>query len=152
MFSKFQYESEKLPLTKSTLCEKILRSHYTSLVWKSAYLPSPVLSDPKEFGQTWNSSAKSYESIMTKKLPAPESVIELCKCKCKTGCTSLICMYKKNSMLCTEMYLCIDCCNDENNNDNVDSDVDIDEEQYYHNNVATHLKFDYKILFGYLKN
>ena len=67
MFSKFQYESEKLPPTKSTLREKILRSHYTSLIWKSAHLPSPVLPDPKEFGWTWNSSEKSYDSIMTKK-------------------------------------------------------------------------------------
>ena len=50
MFSKFQYESEKLPPTKSTLSEKTLRSHYTSLVWKSAHLPSPVLTDPREFG------------------------------------------------------------------------------------------------------
>ena len=107
MFSKFQYESEKLPPTKSTLREKILRSHYTSLVWKSAHLPSPVLPDPKEFGWTWNSSEKSYESIMTKKLAAPASVIELCMCKCKTSCTSLRCMCKKDSMLCTEMCLCV---------------------------------------------
>ena len=77
MFSKFQYESEKLLPTKSALREKILRSHYTSLVWKSAHLPSAVLADPKEFGWTWNSSEKSYKSVMTKKLPAPESVIEL---------------------------------------------------------------------------
>ena len=128
MFSKFQYKSEKLPPTKSTLREKILRSHYTSLVCKSAHLPSPILPDPKEFGWRWNSPEKSYESIMTKNLPAPESVIELCICKCKTGCTSLRCMCKKNSMLCTEMCLCVDCCNGENDNDNVDSDIDIDEE------------------------
>ena len=75
MFSKFQYESEKLPPTKSTLCEKILRLHYTSLVWKSAHLPSPVLPDPKGFGWRLNSYEKSNESIMTKNLPALESVI-----------------------------------------------------------------------------
>ena len=97
VFSKFQYESEKLPPTKSTLREKILRPHYTSLVWKSAHLPSPVLPHPKEFGWRWNSSEKSYESIMTKKLPAPEPVIELCKCKCKTGCISLRSMCKKTA-------------------------------------------------------
>ena len=66
MFSKFQCESGKLPPSKSTLREKIFRSHYTSLVWKSGHLPSPVLPDPKEFGRRWNSSQKSYESIMTK--------------------------------------------------------------------------------------
>ena len=68
MFSKFQYESEKLPPTKSTLREKIFRWHYTSLIWKSAHLPSPVLLDPKQFGWRWDSSEKSYESIMTKHL------------------------------------------------------------------------------------
>ena len=128
MFSNFQYESEKLPPTKSTLREKILKPHYTSSVLKSAHLPSLVLPDSKEFGLRWNSSEKPYESIVTKNLPAPESVIELCICKCKTGCTSLRCMCKKNSMLCTEMCLCVDCCNGENDNDNVDSDIDIDEE------------------------
>ena len=66
MFSKFQCESGKLPPSKSTLREKIFRSHYTSLVWKSGHLPSPVLPDPKEFGRRWNSSQKSYESIMAK--------------------------------------------------------------------------------------
>ena len=85
MFSKFQYESEKLPPTKIILREKILISHYTT-----GDLPSPVLLDPKEFGWRWNSPEKSYESIMTKNLPAPESVIELCICKCKTSCTSLL--------------------------------------------------------------
>ena len=69
--------------------------------------------------------SQSYESIMTKNLPAPECVIELCICKCKTSCTNLRCMCKKNSMLCTEMCLWVDCCDDENDNDNVDS---IDEE------------------------
>ena len=63
------------------------------LVWKSAHLPSPVLPDPKEFGWRWNSSEKSYESIMTKNFPALESVIELCICKCKTGYTSLRFMF-----------------------------------------------------------
>ena len=128
MFSKFQYESEKLPPTKSTLREKILRSHYTSLVWKSAHLPSAVLPDRKEFGWTCNSTEKSQEAVMTKKLPAPESVIELCICQCKTVWSSLRCMSKKKSMLCTERCLCVDCCSDENDNDNVNSDVDIDEE------------------------
>lgn len=66
MFSKFQCESEKLPPSKSTPREKIFRSRYTSLVWKSDHLPSPVSPDPKEFGWRWNSSQKSYESIMTK--------------------------------------------------------------------------------------
>ena len=127
MFPKFQYESEKLSPTKSTLRKKILRSDYTSLVWKSAHLPSPVLPDPKEFGWKWNSSEKSYESIMTKKLPAPESVIELCICKCKTGCTSLRCKCKKTAYY-VQKCVCVDCCNDENDNDNVDSHVHIDEE------------------------
>ena len=127
MFSKFHYESEKLTPTKSTLCEKIPRSHYTSSVWKSVHLPSPVLTDPKEFGWRWNSSEKSYESIMTKKLPALETVIELCICKCKTGCTSLRCMLKKTACY-VQKCVCVNCCNDENDNDNVDSDVHIDEE------------------------
>ena len=107
MFSKFQYKSEKLPPTKSTLSEKTLISHYTSLVWKSAYLPSPVLTDSKDFGWRWNSSEKLCELIVTKNLPAPESVIELCICKYKTGSTSIRCKCKKKQhVMYRNVFMC----------------------------------------------
>ena len=43
MISKHQYESEKLPPTKTALDQKVRRAQYTVLKWKSAYISSPTL-------------------------------------------------------------------------------------------------------------
>ena len=43
MVLKSQSESEKLPPTKSALVQKILRAHYTAMVWKLSHIPSPEL-------------------------------------------------------------------------------------------------------------
>ena len=43
---------------------------------------------------------------MTDQLAAPTYIVELCICKCKTGCESLRCSCKKNNLVCTEMCMC----------------------------------------------
>ena len=50
MFSKHQYESDKLPPRKIALDQNVLRKHYTALTWKSAHISSPILPDPQEYG------------------------------------------------------------------------------------------------------
>ena len=57
---------------------------------------------------------------MTTNPPAPESIIELTACGCKTGCKSDRCRCRKNKFVCTEMCRCKDCENTEN--DNYESD------------------------------
>ena len=47
IFSKHQYESDKLPPTKMALDQGFLPAHYTALTWKSAHISSPILPDPK---------------------------------------------------------------------------------------------------------
>ena len=49
IFSKHQYESDKLPSTKMDLDQKVLRAHYTAVIWKSAHTSSPILPDPQEY-------------------------------------------------------------------------------------------------------
>ena len=46
---------------------------------------------------------------MTTLPPAPESVIDLSICRCKTGCNSLRCKCRKNGLKCSDMCLCCDC-------------------------------------------
>ena len=128
MFSKYQCESEKLPPTKSTLEQKILRAHYTALTWKSSHISSPILPNPEEYGWKWNDSNKTYDPVMTNNPPAPETIIELSMCQCKTGCSNQRCRCKKNDLLCTEMCLCVNCINDGSDNDSVHSDAEIDDD------------------------
>ena len=63
---------------------------------------------------------------MTDLLPAPESVIELSMCKCTQGCMTQRCKCKKNDMVCTEMCLCREC---ENVEEELVNDTD-DEEDF----------------------
>ena len=39
MFSKKQTEPISLPPTMETLRQKVLRSHYTTVVWKKSHIP-----------------------------------------------------------------------------------------------------------------
>ena len=75
--------------------------------------------------------------VLTDMPPVSEQVIEVSSCKCKTGCNMMRCKCKKNNMVCTEMYLCVECQNDDeeegvNNNPSWSEDEDdgesIDEE------------------------
>ena len=94
-----------MPPTYGALHEKILRSHFTALQWKSAHLPEPSLPDPEEYGWIWSDYCQVYDAVMTKLPPAPETIIELTVCSCKTSCKTNRCQCKKNGDLnCTEMY------------------------------------------------
>ena len=56
MFSKRQIESTSLPPTRETLHQKVLRSHYTTVVWKKSHIPHQGLPDPEDCGWKWLSS------------------------------------------------------------------------------------------------
>ena len=49
--------------------------------------------------------------ILTDEYLVPEAVIQMSLCKCKTGCSTMPCKCKKNSLICTEMCLCTGCKN-----------------------------------------
>ena len=128
MFSKQQSESQKLPPTREAFRQKVLRAHYTTLQWKFSHISSPVLPDPENFGWKWDDDNSIYEPIMTTLLPAPESVIDLSMCRCRTKCENLRCKCRKNELNCSEMCLCIDCGNMDRDGDLNDVDIDSDDE------------------------
>ena len=88
LFSKYQTESIRLPPTMKAFEQAIQRAHFTTLQWKSSHIASPNLPDPCNFGWKWDDADKVYQPILTTNLPAPESIIELSWCKCKTGCNN----------------------------------------------------------------
>ena len=66
---------------------------------------------------------------MTSNPSAPDSIIELSVCRCKTGCKSGRCQCHKNNLLCSEMCLCENCTNCENE---FDSEFENDDEDEGH--------------------
>ena len=72
LFTKYQYESSKLPPTKKAFEQMVLRAHYTCLQWKSSHIPSPQLPNPNDFSWNWNQDDKIYEPLMTTNPHAPD--------------------------------------------------------------------------------
>ena len=75
-------------------------SHLTS--------PSPSLPDPEDYGWKWDSKNSLYEAIMTTLPPAPETIIHLTVCQCKTTCITNRCKCRKSGLKCSEMCQCQD--------------------------------------------
>ena len=69
-------------------------------------LPSPMSYD-------WESYSDTYKAMMNDEPPAPVALIELSVWVCKTKCVNNRCKYRKNKLQCTDMCKCIDCANDD---------------------------------------
>ena len=61
--------------------------------------------EPLNFGYYKNTNGQILP-VTTKVLPAPQAVIELVRCKCKTDCSTLRCSCRKNNLPCTELCSC----------------------------------------------
>ena len=125
LFSKRQFTDENLPPTKTALVQMIDRSNYVALIWKQCVVASPALPDPKQHG--WYQDGAQSVPTPTTALPAPQSILELVKCRCKGNCTSRTCSCRKHDLRCTDMCsLCDETC--ENRNLNVMTEDDDDDE------------------------
>ena len=113
MFSKKQADSDSLPHTLAALKEKVSRAHYITLQWKSAHINSPTLPDPNHYGWLFDKKDQVFEPVMTSLAPAPESIIHLPTCNCKTNCFTNRCKCQKNGLNCSEMCQCENRENDE---------------------------------------
>ena len=109
LFSKFQYNFEKLPPTSSAISFAIYRSHLVCNTWKKSLFPALSYLNPEEYGRNYNTNNNSYEAVMTDQLAAPKHIVGLCICKCKMRCKSLRCSCKKNNLVCNEMCMSNDC-------------------------------------------
>ena len=110
MFSKKQ--ADKLPPTLEVFRQKCLRGHFMNTVWKQSHISFQLLPDPLDF--MWNKDVdKCYEPVTTTLLPAPQSIIHLTVCSCKTvKCADNRCKCKKNNLKCSEMCQCTNCENE----------------------------------------
>ena len=86
---------EKLPPTERAAFFHILRVHIQAVRWKT--LNADEL-DPLDWG--WKIENGKLIPIMTDQQAAPDSLLNVIRCKCKTGCTSNLCSCRKNGLMC----------------------------------------------------
>ena len=96
------------------------------MVWKQSHVPSQALLNPEEC--EWKLDAnEEYEAGMTTLPPAPESIIHLTVCHCKTKCVAIRCKCCKNGLKCSEMCQCLESENnrsDERDSNEIEDDLD----------------------------
>ena len=97
------------------------------LIWKSSHLHKPT-SPPDHENYGWEMKDDTYIPIMTDQLPATEVVIEMSLCKCKKGCNTMRCKCHKNGLGCTEMCLCENYENTDDERDHLWSDEEEEDE------------------------
>jgi hypothetical protein len=123
LFCKQLAESNRLPPTLGALEEHIKRVRLQSRVWCQATVMQQQPFDPLKFGYHKDAGGQILP-ITTKVLSAPQAIIELVRCNCKTSCSTQRCSCRLNNLTCTELCLCdTECENDEDCNiENDDSD------------------------------
>ena len=101
--SGWRWES---PPTFGSLYFHILRANYVALLWKNADVSHPNLPSPTDFGWEVDNASGSFIPKRCLHQPAPESVLKLIRCWCKTGCGKA-CWCFKNNNPCTEICSCM---------------------------------------------
>ena len=86
---------------------------------------SPNLNVPRPENNGWLVSEGQLEISWMTKPAAPESLIELVQCKCKSGCKTMQCSCLKSGLKCTDFCQCVNC---QIGKDDVNSDDSDDEE------------------------
>jgi hypothetical protein len=88
-------QPEKLPPNERSAFFHVLRVHYQVVVWKN--LSNDDL-DPCQWG--WHLVNGSLEPVATNLPLAPDIVLKMIKCQCRTGCTSALCSCRLNGHTC----------------------------------------------------
>ena len=73
-----------LPPCKSTLVLHIKRANYQAGVWRRATVPNPEIPSPDQHG--WEIEGENISVEWLGSHPAPDKVLELLSCLCKTVC------------------------------------------------------------------
>ena len=88
---------KNLPPTSGSLDLSIRRAHYIAMIWRKADENHPHLPAPVAFGWTFDAGSSHFSSVRCLNPPAPEAVLHLIKCGCKTGCEGR-CSCRKNNI------------------------------------------------------
>ena len=86
LFSSRAISGENLPPTQDCLRKHIDRANYQALIWQCALEPRPSV--PMPMGHGWYLKGESLEVTWMTQSPAPDELLLLVNCHCKTGCNS----------------------------------------------------------------
>lgn len=98
--SKSAVEPCSLPPTTSATTYHTLRVYHKVQTWKGEDLP------PEEWGWKRNGNGQ-LQPISTDRSPAPQKLLNLIRCSCKSHCRTLRCTCKKHGLSCTAV--CREC-------------------------------------------
>lgn len=96
--TKSKVNLANLPPTKSAAQQHALRVYHQVQMW----LGNPL--DPKEYG--WMEQNKMLKPVMTTMSAAPENIMKMIYCRCKTNCGAH-CGCRKSGLHCTD--ICENC-------------------------------------------
>lgn len=126
LFRKSAKKIDLLPPTKGSFIQHLKRANFQCRIWRQADEAMQDIGDPVDHG--WQKDEQgSYHAIGFDYPVAPNNIIELIKCGCKTGCVTDRCHCWKKQLSCTDMCECEDCDNRDNARFTIGSD-DEDEE------------------------
>ena len=108
LFAQKGKEGAQLPPTQGSLIPHTARAYYMALVWKSSKIPCPQLPPPTDYH--WELVEDKLKPVFCLKPPAPEALLELRKCNCKTNCVRKSCGCRKHQLPCTDLCGCGDGC------------------------------------------
>ena len=86
---------QKLPPTEHTALFHVLRVRLQVMMWKKL---STAGFDPSLWG--WQIDDGHYEPIMSDHPPAPDELLNVVRCKCKSDCKSSLCSCRRNGLTC----------------------------------------------------
>ena len=121
-FCSQKSSASHLPPTKNSLCKHVLRSNHQAAIWRRALEGLPTVPSPHQQG--WLITDGGITIDWTDQRPAPDELLELTHCGCKTGCGTMRCSCKKALMKCTDACSCKDCSNKKPCSGDSDSEPD----------------------------
>ena len=118
-----------MPPNRDALTLHIDRCNYVSFIWRRCLRKEIGAPDFLNYG--WKEDEHGKVSVKwLSGLSAMDTILESANCKCKAGCKTRKCGYKKEDLECTELCLFSDCQNQRNSNVNEDDDDD-----FYQNDI-----------------
>ena len=105
MFCQKKQKNEMLPPTSDCLLQHLKRSNYQAFVWRHALEAMQDLEPPE--GHGWVKDGELLVPLLITKVPAPESLLELTTCKCKTSACLRNCSCNNTGLACTEGCYCM---------------------------------------------
>ena len=108
LFKSGKFSDDVLPPNSDCLLKHIERANYQTAVWNQSL--SPQMNIPSPEGNGWILDGEYKIPWMT--LPAaPDSLLEIVKCSCKTGCKTQRCSCLKAQLKCSDLCSCESCTN-----------------------------------------